>query len=323
MPTLVSLELDSHCLSAGFINDLPYFVTANGQIQIIGRDTIILAAHHGIASVALSDDKQALFTGGEDGYVYKTLFDGTSYQLAQCERKWITSIASGSNGSYAFASSRKAWVDIGMGLREYDFERSVEGLVFAPKGQRVAIARYNGVSLYWPALEVEPTELAWKGAHFAVTFSPDNRFVISAMQENALHGWRLSDNQHLRMSGYPTKVKSWSWSTKGKWLATSGAMAAIVWPFQSKDGPMGKAPLELGKRANAMVTCVSCHPEEEMVAVGYDDGMILFVRFADAKEVLLRHPGKGAISALNWDQNGHRLAYGSEVGEAGFADITA
>ena len=58
----------------------------------------------------------------------------------------------------------------------------------------------------------------------------------------------------MRMSGYPAKVKSLSWSSKGKWLASSGAQAAIVWPFQAKDGPMGKAPVELGTRGNTMVT---------------------------------------------------------------------
>src|SRR3546814_18366161 len=86
------------------------------------------------------------------------------------------------------------------------------------------------------------------------------------MQETALHGWKLDgkpgEARHMRMTGYPAKVKSLSWSAKGKWLASSGAPAAIVWPFQGKDGPMGQAPLELGTRADIMVTSVSCHPAE-------------------------------------------------------------
>jgi tricorn protease-like protein len=86
---------------------------------------------------------------------------------------------------------------------------------------------------------------------------------------------------------------------------------------------MGKAPLELGTRANIMVTQVSCHPVEEIVAIGYADGMILVVRFADAKEVLLRRPGKGAITAMAWSKNGRQLAFGSEAGDCGVVDITA
>ncbi len=65
------------------------------------------------------------------------------------------------------------------------------------------------------------------------------------MHEPALHGWRLADNRHMRMSGYPGRVRSMSWSAGGKGLATSGADTVIVWPFASKDGPMGKEPAML------------------------------------------------------------------------------
>ena len=143
------------------------------------------------------------------------------------------------------------------------------------------------------------------------------------MVENALHGWRLKDGKHMRMTGYPAKVKSMSWSARGKWLASSGAPAAIVWPFAGKDGPMGKAPLELGTRGDTSVTTVACHPTDEVVAIGYADGMILAARFTDHKEVLLRRGGRGAISALHWNTNGVQLAFGSEAGDCGVIDLSA
>jgi WD40 repeat protein len=124
------------------------------------------------------------------------------------------------------------------------------------------------------------------------------------------------------MTGYPGKVKSMSWSARGKWLATSGASAAIVWPFASKDGPMGKAPLELGTRGNSMVTAVACHPTDEIAAVAYEDGMILACRFADQKEVLLRRQGKSAVTSMAWDAEGRRLAFGSATGDCGVVDIS-
>ncbi len=43
-----------------------------------------------------------------------------------------------------------------------------------------------------------------EGLHLGVVFSPDNRFVITSMQEAAMHGWRLSDGGHMRMTGYPS-----------------------------------------------------------------------------------------------------------------------
>ena len=164
---------------------------------------------------------------------------------------------------------------------------------------RLAIARYDGVELLWVNTKSPNQFLEWKGSHTGVMFSPDGKYVVSVMQENALHGWRLGDNKHMRMSGYPAKVTSTSWSHKGKWLATSGAPAAILWPFTGKDGPMGKAPKELGGMGKTMVTRVCCHPSADMLAIGYENGMIMGVRIEDGKIVSLRREGQGAVSTLN------------------------
>ena len=123
----------------------------------------------------------------------------------------------------------------------------MEGIAFAPKGMRVACARYQGVSLHWVAGQAKPVDLHWDGAHTGVTFSPDGRYIVTTMVENALHGWRLdnvktAEGTHMRMTGYPAKPKSLSWSRKGRFLASSGAQAAICWPFSGKQGPMGQAP---------------------------------------------------------------------------------
>lgn len=85
---------------------------------------------------------------------------------------------------------------------------------------------------------------------------------------------------------------------------------------------MGKAPLELGTRANILVTQVAFHPSEEMLAIGFIDGMILAVRLSDQKEALLRRQGKGAITALSWDEAGQRLAFASEAGDCGIVTIS-
>lgn len=322
IPNMTHYDLQSYCLSCGFIGNKPAFVSVEGLIVFLTPTPQIFEVHKGIISSHFSHDNTAIITGGEDGKVCQTTANGHTELLSQKERKWINNVAFGPQKAFAFSTARLAFVHVGKEQQELPHERSIEGLAFAPKGLRLAVAHYNGVTLHWFSTQTSPTTLVWKGAHCGVTFSPDNRYVISTMQENALHGWRLTDHQHLRMSGYPSKVKSWSWSAKGKWLATSGACAAIVWPFHTKDGPMGKTPLELGTRANALVSTVSCHPSKEIVAIGFNDGMILAAHFRDGKEVLLRGDGKSAISALNWDQTGHNLTFGSENGECGMINIT-
>jgi WD40 repeat protein len=324
MPTVAPLDLDGHCIAAVFLADVPHFALADGTIHRLDLGHKTARANDGLLCAALDLTGARLISGGEDGKVFSTGPDGETAAIAEAGRKWITSIASGPQGAIAYATGRVAFVRLPDGkVKEFQHPRSVEGIAFAPKGLRIGVARYNGATLHFPAADGKPTELEWAGAHTGITFSPDGNFLVTTMQENSLHGWKLSDGKHMRMSGYPSKVKSLSWSARGKWLASSGAPAAIVWPFQGKDGPMGKAPLELGTRGNTMVTCVACHPGEDIAAIGYEDGMVLAARFADGKEVLLRRPGKGAITAMMWDKAESRIVFGSAAGDCGVIDISA
>ncbi len=178
------------------------------------------------------------------------------------------------------------------------------------------------MTLWFPnAAQAPPERLEWKGSHLAVTFSPDGRFLVTAMQEPALHGWRIADGKHMRMSGYSAKVRSMSWSADGKSLATSGvARADRVAVRRARTGPMGTQPQMLAP-LNCLVTAIACHPRTDIVAVGYEDGTVLLVRMTDGAEILASRPGGEAISALAWNATGTRLAFATEAGEAGVSDL--
>ena len=215
-----------------------------------------------------------------------------------------------SAGKFAFMQPAKG------DTKSLEVASTVGGLAFAPKGIRLAVAHYNGVSLWFPNAQAAPEKLEWKGSHHDVAFSADGKFLVTAMQEPALHGWRTADAKHMRMTGYSARVRSFGWSASGKWLATSGSEQLVLWPFQSKDGPMGKQPQMYAAFAVRVVS-VACHPKQEVVAVGYADGTILLVRLDDGAEVLAKKPGAGAVSALAWDATGMLLAWGTEDGAAG------
>ncbi|EAU43298.1 hypothetical protein FP2506_10651 [Fulvimarina pelagi HTCC2506] len=323
MPSIAPYDLGEFVERAVFLGDAPAFALADGTVHLPAGGGSVLTAHDGgLLTACLDEYSNRLLTGGEDGRVVAVDAKGAMGEVASIGKKWVSVVAGGPSGAVGFASGRTAytWTNDGKVL-EKQFSRTVEGIAFAPKGLRCAVARYDGASLFFPATDAEPLFLEWKGAHLGVAFSPDGKFLVTTMQENALHGWRIADGKHMRMTGYPSKVKDWSWSAKGKFLATTGAPAAILWPFSGKDGPMGKAPLELGTRGNVMVTSVACHPSEDMLAIGYSDGMILAVRFQDSKEALLRRGGKGPLRTMAWDRRGRLLAFGSEDGEAGVVDI--
>lgn len=323
MPTVAPIDVDGFVVRAGFLRDSAYFASGEGSVLFLEDGSRLLKPHKGglLAAEPALDGKR-LISSGDDGAICASAPDGTSELLAERPRKWIDLIACGPNGAIAFASGRTAWVRKADGQeKEFNHERAVGGLAFAPKGMRLAVSRYDGATLWWAGTEGDPVSLNWKGAHLGASFSPDGKYLVTAMQENALHGWRLSDAQDMRMTGYPAKVKSFSWSVKGRYLATSGANAAILWPFFGKTGPMGQAPLQLGARGDAQVTAVACHPKEEVVAVGYQDGMIMMCRFEDNAEVLLRRSGNQPITSLGWDTAGLRLAFGTEMNEAGIVSL--
>jgi WD40 repeat protein len=176
------------------------------------------------------------------------------------------------------------------------------------------------VSLWYPQATTAPQTLAWKGSHLKVAWSPDARFIITAMQEPALHGWRLADRTDLRMSGYKTKVRSLDWTAGGEWLATGGADQLVLWPFQGKDGPMARSPRLLAPSPAAVLE-VACHPKEDLIAVGYAHGLVLLVRIKDGAELIARRPDDEAVSALAWNAEGTLLAFGTESGAAGIIDL--
>lgn len=200
---------------------------------------------------------------------------------------------------------------------------AIGGLAFAPKSGRLAVAHYGGVTI-WDLAKPTPTNdaLVWKGSHLNLTWSRDERFIVTAMSESSLHGWRLSDKADFAMPRYAAKPRSLTWSRKGDWLATSGLDAVMLWSFKGKKGPMGSAPDALSSRPS-VVTFVSYHPTNAYLAAGYQDGAIVLARQADAGEMLVRRPVGGSITAIAWSDDGRRLAYGTETGRVGLVDFSA
>ena len=280
-----------------------------------------LAIHAG-GILSSASDGARIVTGGDDGKVVSTDGRGDSRPIAtDLKRRWIDHVAAGPDGALAWSVGKTAFVQTAKGEpRLLDVPSTVGGLAFAPKGLRLAIAHYNGVTLWFPNAQAAPEVLEWRGSHHHVAFSPNGQFLVTAMQEPALHGWRVVDAKHMRMSGYSARVRSFGWTAGGKWLATGGSEQLVLWPFQSKEGPMGKQPKMFAAFA-VRATTVACHPKQEVVAVGYADGTVLLVRIDDGAEVLGKKPGPAPVSALGWDAAGSLLAWGTEGGEAGVIDI--
>jgi WD40 repeat protein len=325
----VSIADRTHAVAAGAPVVAAHFLRHTAAF-VLGEEAMLfvepedeprrVAVHDG-AILASAADKQRIVSGGDDGKVVATNAKGETEVIAtDPKHRWIDHVALGPERAVAWSAGKTAFVQ-GKDTREFEASSTVGGLAFLPKGFRLALAHYNGATLWFPnAKEATPESLEWKGSHLGATISPDGRFLVTTMQEPMLHGWRLVDRKHMRMSGYASRVTSLSWTADGDWLATSGAPQLILWPLQGKDGPMGKEPRVLAS-AEHRVEVVACHPKDPIVAVGYADGMVLFTRIQDGAEILVRKPGNAPVSALAWSADGRFLSFGTEDGEAGVLDL--
>ena len=234
-------------VAAHFLGPTAVFVLSEEALLLAepGGELRRMDIHAG-AILSSAATAERILTGGDDGKVVISDLGSSRVLARDPKHRWIDHVALGPDGAAAWSCGKTAFVQ-DKELRTFEALSTVGGLAFAPKGLRLAVAHYNGASLWFPnASQAAPETFEWKGSHLGVAVSPDGRFLITTMQEPMLHGWRVADHKHMRMSGYPARVTSLAWNSGGDWLATSGSNQIILWPFQSKDGPMGKTSASAG-----------------------------------------------------------------------------
>jgi WD40 repeat protein len=320
---VIPVAIGAPVMAAHFVGPNVVFVGAEESVTTVTPSGEKSSAElHGGAILCAASDGSRIVTGGDDGKVVALDAKGSVTTLAtDAKRRWIDSVALHPEGAVAWSAGKTAFVrSVKNEEKSLDVPSTVGGVAFAPKGLRVGIAHYNGVTLWFPNMAAKPEVLEWAGSHLGVSFSPDNKFLVTAMHEPALHGWRLADAKHMRMTGYPARVRSMAWTAGGKGLATSGADSVIVWPFASKDGPMGKEPGMLAP-LKARVSVVACHPKQDILAAGYSDGTILMVRMTDGAEILVRANKGEPVAAIAWNAKGTLLAFADQAGDAGLLEL--
>ncbi len=329
-----SSNFDAFVIGATFdrAGEQAAFGLGDGTVRLLSRSDpntwITVDAHDGaLLSLAPNTAQTGFVTGGDDGAFVRIAADGSTSRIASYGSKWVERVQSFSDGKtrlLACSVGKKLFVmdSAGTVLKTLEHPSTVTGIAFDAKGKRIAASHYNGASLWFVASKTDnPRRLEWKGSHTGVVFSPDGDNVVTSMQENSLHGWRLSDGQHMRMSGYPTKTTSLSFTRNGKWLASSGAESVVLWPFFG-GGPMGKSPTELAGGDNVICTSLVCHPQQEAVAAGFSDGLVVMVDIPNARILPVAGTGRGSVTAMAWSADGTHLAFGTETGFAAVVDFT-
>lgn len=311
------VEADATGIAVYFLGDTVVFVLAEEAVLFVpaeGGEHRLKLHDGGILSSAA--DGRRLMTGGDDGHVIVSDQAGAIGCLyADDNGRWIDHLAASRAGSIAWSVGKQAFYRAADGSQKtIQVPSSVGGLAFAPDKSVLAIAHYNGVLLWEPANDKQPTELSWKGSHLEVTFSPDGQVLVTSMREPTLHAWQMPSKKDLPMPGYPTRVCSMDWTASGRFLATSGSDRLTLLSFQVEDNPLARTPFLLAPY-RSIVAAVACHPAKEIVAVGYGDGLVLLVRIPDGAEIMIKPPDGRSISAMRWNAIGTQIGIASENGQ--------
>ncbi len=311
------------------------FALGDGTIRITDQTTWqTVPAHHGAVLTLAQDCADGFISGGDDGNFNHIAFETSpaaygSKTLAAYGMKWVDHTASwaGPKSTALLACSvgknLHLFTAAGEPLRSLPHPSTVTGIAFDAKGKRIAASHYNGASLWFTAASTPtPKLLSWKGSHTGIALHPGGEALVTTMQENALHGWTLPEAKHMRMSGYPSKTESLGFTRSGKYLATGGADAIVLWPFFG-GGPMGKAPLELAaSNPPSFLKRIACHPEHEIIAAGFEDGSVIAADIPRNKILPIAASGRGSITALTWNPSGSHLAFGTTEGFTAIVDFS-
>lgn len=298
-------ETRAHVIAAAALGETAIAAHGDGCLRIFSGEgapkTVI--AHHGAILAMARESDRSVVTGGDDGRFRRAFADGSIEDIADFGAAWVDCVAAHEAAGLVACSVGRT-VHIWRKGREeaetLDHPSTVGGLAFDPAGKRLAVAHYGGVTI-WERGERrwKSSKLVWAGSHIGVTWSPNGKYVVSVMQENALHGWRLRDKADMRMSGYPAKPRAFDWVGDAPHLATGGADQAVCWPFDGKNGPMGRAPLCVAHGGKQIATMVRGLPGESVVIAGFQDGAVLMSELGKEEDVFVLRGSTGAeVTAL-------------------------
>jgi WD40 repeat protein len=287
-------------------------------------DRVRVKAHSGAVPV-IQPYGDGFLSLSDDGTLNKIAIDGTVAPFAGFNGAWTDRMAvHAKSGAIAVPDGKKIHLWTAEDAEPQILEghaASVTDVAFADDGRGLVASHRDGVTLWaWPKSEPKSTELEWKGAHLSVTLSTDRRWIVTGMQEGALHMWNLSLKRDYQMRGYWTKPTKMAWSADGKWLGTSGSEVVILWPFD-KQGPEGREALQLGWSNGSMVSMLASHPKTNVMAAGFEDGGLALLDISQKKAFTLSAASGSPITSGAFANIGCKVIAGSQNGGAIYVDL--
>jgi WD40 repeat protein len=287
-----------------------------------------LAGHaDGANCLAWSPDGTLLATGGQDGCV-RFWNTATGAQTAEVKlgNAWVEHLAwhapgniqpPTSNIQTLFAAAGRKLVALnadGALVHTFpDAPKTISALARKPDGSAVAAACFGHVAIWDAAAFTAQKEFPYGNAIYALTWSPDGRWLVAGCHDNAVHLWAPAEaDLELHMSGYETRLKELSFSHDSKWLATGGGRDACVWDC-SGAGPEGREPLLLPH--DSRVCAMAFQHNHGLLASGAGNGEFTLWAPSRKNPMVAEVKMPSAATKFAWRGDDAFLAVGTAQGQ--------
>lgn len=326
--TIASGKMAAVGVAALYSSDTPILVFGDGSV--VWGENQFPPNQYGALDAAICPTTGNLIVLGDFGFLGRQNAKGELRALAKLDGFADKLTINQKREFIAISTSRKVMVLCAKsGDIKFEFTPPAAPicLAFDIKGENLAVGHGKGLTLYDLKTNETPMEFPAAGGVFAVSFSPDLRFLIATTGEPCLVGWRLQDGKGFRMAGYPQKPTSMAWIDGGARMATSGAPVMVVWPFSGVGGPMGQNA-ETFRGRNSIINVVTAH--KNLAALGYLDGNVDVFDFKDNDfhnvfEALQtgsqddKNPQSQRITSIAMPRSAKSVAWVKEDGEWGVA----
>ncbi len=279
-----------------------------------------LAGHaDGANCLAWSPTGGELATGGQDGCV-KFWSAATGAEVAETDLggAWVEHLCwlpRESGAPVLFAAAGRQLVALHAdGTVAHKFlaaPKTISSLAPSAAQGVLATACFGHVALWNVADFSARKEFSYGNAIYALTWSPDRRWLVAGCHDNAVHLWAPAEDLELHMSGYETRLKELSFSSDSKWLATGGGRDACIWDC-SGAGPEGREPLMLPH--NARVAAVAFQNSHGLLATASGDGEFSLWAPTRKNPLVAEVKMPAAATKFAWRSDDALLAVGTAQG---------
>jgi WD40 repeat protein len=340
-------SLDDYAIDLAWSPDGSLLAAASAAGGVTLFDAATGAVRHTLAGhadgancLAWSPDGKLLASGGQDGCV--RLWDpvaGTQSAEVKIGTAWVEHLCWTSSGEAAtsppsaragvgaapvllFASAGRKLVALTPSATIAhtfpDAPKTISALapspssVVSPPSSVLAAACFGHVALWDTRTFAAVKEFPYGNAIYALTWSPDGRWLVAGCHDNAVHLWAPAEaDLELHMSGYESRLKELSFSHDSKWLATGGGRDACVWDCAGA-GPEGREPLTLPH--GARVCAVAFQHAHGLLAAGSANGEFTLWMPSRKNPMVAEVTMPAAATKFAWRHDDTLLAVGTEQG---------